>query len=699
MSSIADQLANQAAGFQSAQDLINQAISQHGLDKSIMDGTSYAYRSGKELLKQQIGSEKFQALAEIAPAAAGFTRYGLIKSGLMKHPAVKAAQQKLKEATDKLPEGEFKNKVNKTLDSVKDQSPDAQKGATQSMYDAVAQRRGRLTEGGQKYFDTEAEKMNNGQIEPINESGDLDAGLVGKHADLVSDAFEQYGNKPGLVGGGRNFRDPENDLFENPFKGGGGLAELRSRTTGQQITGSDIASGGAAPTIAQSRATAGLKDDDEPITPFSNSFRNFLNKESENRSQTLEQARTTDLSGRSSRVTEPTRPAPAAAAEPAKPSIVDETDSPFARSLAAIRESPRYQPPRSSAFGTRPQAAEPQDDLVTPGYARIAQRSSFPEQPRDPFGVGGRASAVGSRTVGSDQLQGNATAREFDPAAAANARPNEAYGAGPAEVERNELVQTRPDVRNTMDELKSKLDPRYSPPTSQAPQVAEQPEKPQQREAGTKTETAEPTVEQGVGGATASVKPAAAPAVDSSVEEPKTTPEEPTERPSEEGGGEPGEGLSLGEGLSSGLGLIGVAGLAAGAADTLMNKNLSGSQKAKQLAEQGGIAAGAGLALKGLGKAKQMVKSGISDAASDAEKAALTAAKLGGEEAAESAIPGLGEIAMAATGLYGLIHTIKDIKKEKADKPPAAAPTSTAPQQQLSFDSAPQIDSSSFHSL
>ena len=94
-----------------------------------------------------------------------------------------------------------------------------------------------------------------------------------------------------------------------------------------------------------------------------------------------------------------------------------------------------------------------------------------------------------------------------------------------------------------------------------------------------------------------------------------------------------------------------------------------------------------------------MVKSGISDAASDAEKAAETAAKLGGEEAAESAIPGLGEIAMAATGLYGLIHTIKDIKKEKADKAPAPAPTSTAPQQQLSFDSAPQIDSSSFHSL
>ena len=86
-------------------------------------------------------------------------------------------------------------------------------------------------------------------------------------------------------------------------------------------------------------------------------------------------------------------------------------------------------------------------------------------------------------------------------------------------------------------------------------------------------------------------------------------------------------------------------------------------------------------------------------AASAGEKAAAEgAAEEGGALAAESAIPGIGEIAMVGTLFYQLFHSIHKAHKEEADIQKPTAPG--APKlPTVDFDSAPVIDSSGFHAL
>ena len=86
-------------------------------------------------------------------------------------------------------------------------------------------------------------------------------------------------------------------------------------------------------------------------------------------------------------------------------------------------------------------------------------------------------------------------------------------------------------------------------------------------------------------------------------------------------------------------------------------------------------------------------------AASAGEKAtAEGAAEEGGALAAESAIPGIGEIAMVGTLFYQLFHSIhKANKEEKSVQAPTAPGAPKLPT--VDFDSAPVIDSSGFHAL
>ena len=86
-----------------------------------------------------------------------------------------------------------------------------------------------------------------------------------------------------------------------------------------------------------------------------------------------------------------------------------------------------------------------------------------------------------------------------------------------------------------------------------------------------------------------------------------------------------------------------------------------------------------------------------------ATKVASGAAEEGGEAiAAESALPGIGEVAMAFTALGMLIHGIHKDHKEAAEeqaasKAPVAPDAPNLPS--VTFDSAPVIDSSTFHAL
>jgi len=86
-------------------------------------------------------------------------------------------------------------------------------------------------------------------------------------------------------------------------------------------------------------------------------------------------------------------------------------------------------------------------------------------------------------------------------------------------------------------------------------------------------------------------------------------------------------------------------------------------------------------------------------AASAGEKATAEGAlEEGGALAAESAIPGIGEIAMVGTLFYQLFHSIHKAHKEEEDiqKPTAPGPVKLPT---VDFDSAPVIDSSGFHAL
>lgn len=107
---------------------------------------------------------------------------------------------------------------------------------------------------------------------------------------------------------------------------------------------------------------------------------------------------------------------------------------------------------------------------------------------------------------------------------------------------------------------------------------------------------------------------------------------------------------------------------------------------------------------------KSATESGASDfmaqiesqGAKTAARVAATAGEEGTAVAAESAIPGFGEVAMAFTALGMLIHGVhKEHKEELADTAANIAPKAPGMPSlpTVNFDSAPVIDSSAFHAL
>lgn len=91
------------------------------------------------------------------------------------------------------------------------------------------------------------------------------------------------------------------------------------------------------------------------------------------------------------------------------------------------------------------------------------------------------------------------------------------------------------------------------------------------------------------------------------------------------------------------------------------------------------------------------------DSAKVADDTAETALKTTGEEVAAEApldaVPGLGEIVMAGTLLGSLFHAHHEEKEQEKQTagPPPAPPTTSMPT--MAFDSAPTLDTSSYHSL
>ena len=81
-----------------------------------------------------------------------------------------------------------------------------------------------------------------------------------------------------------------------------------------------------------------------------------------------------------------------------------------------------------------------------------------------------------------------------------------------------------------------------------------------------------------------------------------------------------------------------------------------------------------------------------------AEEEAAATTEEAGTLAAESAVPGIGEVAMVGTLFYQLFHSIHKANKEESA---IKAPTAPGPVQlpSVDFDSAPVIDSSNFHAL
>jgi len=107
---------------------------------------------------------------------------------------------------------------------------------------------------------------------------------------------------------------------------------------------------------------------------------------------------------------------------------------------------------------------------------------------------------------------------------------------------------------------------------------------------------------------------------------------------------------------------------------------------------------------------KEATETGASDfmaqieqqGAKAAARVAATASEEGTAVAAESAIPGFGEIAMAFTALGMLIHGIhhehkEELQEKAANIVPKAPDAPNLPT--VNFDSAPVIDSSAFHAL
>ena len=81
-------------------------------------------------------------------------------------------------------------------------------------------------------------------------------------------------------------------------------------------------------------------------------------------------------------------------------------------------------------------------------------------------------------------------------------------------------------------------------------------------------------------------------------------------------------------------------------------------------------------------------------------EAATTAAETGGELAAEAPlleVPGLGEIALAATLIGSLVHGEKEAKQETEATPGPAPTPQKAPTPYINFDAAPTLDTSSYH--
>jgi len=83
-----------------------------------------------------------------------------------------------------------------------------------------------------------------------------------------------------------------------------------------------------------------------------------------------------------------------------------------------------------------------------------------------------------------------------------------------------------------------------------------------------------------------------------------------------------------------------------------------------------------------------------------ASTAAKTTAETGAELGAEAPlleVPGLGEVAMAATLIGSLIHGEKEAKQETSQTPGPAPAPEKAPTPYINFDAAPTLDTSSYH--
>jgi len=537
-------------------------------------------------------------------------------------------------------------------------------------------------------YPKEAQKDIVGQFERMNllnernDDGSLNPEKISLQSGILADAAAKYGVPPASgVGGARgNRRGFNEDLFWDNSSG-----QLINRNTGSAITGTglrDYRPGQVdTPEIQRLRggAVGGRADEGASFTEGSSTLGTIFNNE------TAPNPTGTDLSGRANIPTEQQHLAKLQGARDesarVEAELAQKAQLPDAVSLQ--REGPRgVELPRATGGSEAP--IPPPRPAPAIAAESLPQRPALPQVPADAPSVDDlrgqprlRAQTFSEASAGVAELRnrfpppsrpraetistaGGRSADLEDMGARGNLRG--AYGSTQAQAQGGgaQDAQTQPSQQ-----LRQQIDQRLSAQDQSLQATQRDIEAVRTRgEQGTQQQVARPTGEEG--------------------------------EPKEEETGAAEEGAITAEGaggVAGGIAAIGEDAL------TLTDKNLTGGQKAGELAKStAAIGAFAINPVLGGAVAGGEILAGGGTGAQKGAAIGKLGGELGGAALASAAVPGAGEVIMGALGIYGFIKDAVERHKENENAPPPAPPR--APQASgIAFDSAPVIDSSDFHAL
>ena len=753
MSNILQQLQSQGQGF--AMERGNEVIAQGEEHKKYLQQLqNYNVRkSAQDLARSQIskqfGNTALQTAEQIAPVVYKAGKAVAKRTGIDDYLSQK--QQNAKEWTtstrgqisdyldSKTPDfikqftqkrAEPKQEQDDAEPSVEEPSvaqpkADTEKFINDATYASIRSRVSALTPQGQDVFEKGMNEIGKGQPHPIDfDTGEIDPEKLARTADLYVDTFNQFGGR-GLVGGGRGFSSfmreklgldplpqkqdaidsrytPPQENVEKFYAEQDVRPTLRPGETGNQYLGR-ISSAGSLRNVynTASNQSGYLNELENPIDPP---------QQPNTRGELDEDKR------------------PGGVVERGYQSLAIPTEEAHLAEVKRINDEASI---RANPYGTVPQEAlssmrggakpaqAPVDTSpdIAPGYKVLGDALGLRGQLQQARG-GLRsvedankryADAPWKRTIDETVAQGQIgnpyrrgdllpSGRPVPPPPSARPDipppPKEQQQQQPAEEPKpaeEQKVEPRDNTRGV------------SGMGTKEPAIAQQPSQPvrdySQERGGGANDPRESDLQQsgGRGGVLESNK-------------------QQQQIDSNKGAGDGGEG---GGGMLGRYGLETLTGI--GVAGELANPLSSAKQKATQVGETVGAYAGmkaGGYALESAGMKAGMgeVMTGVEVAQDLFNKNMNTGQKAvgvakavgtyGGAMAAEALVPGLGEVAMLATGLGELFHGLhKEHEQEQAQKaqeqarPLGVQPQQQAPHQTVAFDSAPVIDSSNYHNM